>query len=88
MKKTQVIKPMKKTVRFQPDRETLERYRSLLPHGAQKEIHRRTGIREASITDFLGGRLQGWHIEEAILDYIADFHGKRNAKLDKAGLLQ
>lgn len=78
---------MKKTQRFQVDPKTLEVYRSMLPYGAQKEIAERIGVRDASIADFLAGRLNSWRIESAILDYIADFHAKRQAKLEKAGLL-
>lgn len=77
---------MKKAQRIKVAPETLETYRSLLPYGARKEIAARLGVRDASITDFLAGRMNSWRIEEAILDYIADFQANRNAKLEKAGL--
>lgn len=78
---------MEKRQKFKVDSETLALYRSMLPYGAQKEIAIRIGVREASISDFLAGRLHSWRIENAVLDYIADVRADRQAKLRKAGLL-
>lgn len=70
-----------------PDAETLALYRSMLPHGAQKEIAQRAGVRDASVCDFLAGRMHSWRIENAVLDYIAEVRADRQAKLKAAGLL-
>jgi len=77
---------MEKVQRFKASPETLESYRSMLPYGAQKEIAERLGIRDASIADFLAGRVYDWRVESAILDYITDFHANRQAKLERVGL--
>ena len=78
---------MKKDERFKVDSETLGLYRSMLPYGAQKEIAGRIGVRDASICDFLAGRIYSRRIEDAVLDYIAEVRADRQAKLKAAGLL-
>lgn len=78
---------MKKGEKFKLPPETLALYRSMLPYGAQKKIAAQIGVREASVSYFLAGKMHSQRIEEGILSYIADARATRQAQLKKAGLL-
>lgn len=62
-------------------------YRSMLPHGGQAEVARRLKINRAGVSQYLSGKTQSEKIENAVLDYIAEYKAAKNDRLRKAGLL-
>ena len=73
---------MKKVV----NTEKLEIYRSLFPHGAQKEIAVKLGVSVVAVSQYLKGQHRSERIEAAILEKIAEVKEARQRLLKRAGL--
>lgn len=74
-------------MKFKLNSETLEQYRTMLPHGSKKEVATRAGVTTQTLSLFFKGDLYSKRIEDAILDYVAELNKERKSKLRNAGLL-
>ena len=68
------------------NKEKLEVFRSLLPHGSQLEIAKELGISVQAVSQFLKGKSKSEQIEIAILKKIAEVRERKLSLYKKAGL--